>query len=138
MTTIDPYQNFTQSPKFRIPRQYLPGIEIGNVWDSIAMVGNKITLIGLSPFPYANVFVIRPNVLVWSSNSYSLDYVLEDHWSEVPPGTGHDPFYVTTEYVLASPGMSSHVLFRLPGYDIQRAYFPLPPSPADYWMNRGE
>jgi hypothetical protein len=134
---FDPYQNFTQSPKFAIPRQYLGGIEVGNTWDGISMTGNVITLFGHAPFLYYNIFVIRTNVVAWSSNRYTLDYVLEDHWSNVPPSPSHDPFYVTTEYLGAGAGLPGRVLLRLPGYDIQRAFFPLPPSPADYWMNNG-
>lgn len=138
MIVFDPYQIFTQRPKFAIPRQYLGGIEIGNTWTGISMTGNVITLYGTSPFLYYNVFVIRSNVVTWSSNRYTLDYVLEDHWSNVPPSPSHDPFYVTTEYLGAGSGLPGRVLLRLPGYDAQRAFFPLPPSPPDYWMNRGD
>jgi hypothetical protein len=135
---FDPYQNFTQWPKFSIPRQYLGGIEIGNTWTGISMTGNVITLFGTSPFLYYNIFVIRSNVMTWSSNSYTLDYVLEDHWSNVPPSPSHDPFYITTEYLGAGSGLPGRVLLRLPGYDVQRAFFPLPPSPSTYWMNNGQ
>lgn len=138
MIVFDPYQNFTQSPKFAIPRQYLGGIEVGNTWDGISMTDNVITLFGLSPFLYYNIFVIRPNVVDWSSNTYTLDYVLEDHYSVVPPSTHHDPFYITTEYLGAGAGRPGRLLLRLPGYDVQRAFFPLPPSPTTYWMNRGD
>lgn len=136
--TIDPYQEFIQLPKFAIPRQYLGGIEIGNVWAGISMTDNVITLFGTVPFLYYNIFVIRPNVVEWSSNTYTLDYVLEDHWSNVPPSTSHDPFTVRTEYLGPSDGKPGRVLIRLMGYDVQRAFFPLPPSPADYWMNTGQ
>lgn len=138
MIVFDPYQEFTQSPKFAIPRQYLGGVEIGNEWAGISMTGNVITLFGTVPFLYYNIFVIRQNVLDWSSNSYTLDYVLEDHWSNVPPSTSHDPFMVRTEYLGQSATLPGRVLIRLMGYDHQRAFFPFPPSPTDYWMNNGQ
>lgn len=135
MIVFDPYQNFTQSPKFAIPRQYLGGIEVGNEWTGISMTDNVITLFGTVPHLYYNIFIIRSNVLTWTSNTYTLDYILEDHYSINPPSTSHDPFYVTTEYLGAGAGLPGRVLLRLPGYDHQRAFFPLPPSPTDYWMN---
>jgi hypothetical protein len=135
---FDPYQTFSQGAKYAVPRQYLSGIEIGNTWTGISMTDNVITLFGTSPFLYYNIFIIRPNVVTWSSNRYTLDYILEDHYSVVPPSTSHDPFYVRTEYLGPSDGKPPRVLIRLLGYDAQRQYFPLPPSPADYWMNNGD
>lgn len=137
MIVFDPYQNFTQSPKFSIPRPYMEGIEIGNTWTSIVMVDNVITLTGFAGFTYRNIFVIRPNVMTWTSNNYSLDYILEDHWGDLPPDPTHLPFYVTTEYIGADADFPGRVILRLPGSDTQRAFFPLPPSPSSYWMNRG-
>jgi len=120
-----------------IPRQYLGGVEIGNEWTGISMTDNVITLFGTVPFLYYNIFVIRPNVLTWSSNTYTLDYLLEEQYSVVPPSTSHDPFTVLTEYLTPSEGKPARLLIRLVGYDHQRAFFPLPPSPPTYWMNRG-
>ncbi len=126
---------YTQWPGFAIPRQYLGGVEVGNTWDGISMTDNMITLFGLTPFLYYNIFVINPIFMPWSSNTYTLDYFLADNYSIVPPSTHHDPFNVTVEYLGAGSGLPGRVILRLPGYDVQRAFFPLPPSPAGYWMN---
>lgn len=131
-------QEYTQRPGFAIPRQYLGGIEIGNVWDGISMTDNVITLFGTSPHLYYNIFIIAPVVVPWSSNTYTLDYVLADNYSINPPSPSHDDFLVRVEYLGAGSGLPGRVLIRLMGYDVQRAFFPLPPSPADYWMNRGD
>lgn len=101
------------------------------------MTDNVITLFGLTPFLYYNVFVINPLVIPWSSNTYTLDYMLIDNYSVVPPSTSHDPFTVTVEYLTPYFDLPGRILIRLLGYDNQRAFFPIPPSPADYWMNKG-
>lgn len=129
---------YTQRPKFCIFRQYLGGIEVGNTWDGISMTDNVITLFGLTPFLYYNIFVINPLLMPWTSNRYTLDYAMIDNYSVVPPSTHHDPFNVVVEYLGAGSGLPGRLLLRLPGYDVQRAFFPLPPSPADYWMNNGD
>ena len=70
----------------------------------------------------------------WSSNIYSLDFLLEDYWAELAP------LYLpqSAGAINLQWGYNGETL--VPGFAVNQPltqearYFPLPPAPPEYWL----
>jgi len=124
---------FYPNGQLAFPRSYIWGFNI--------LVNNTVTQDGRF-FHFVNasspsqVFTVswKENVFDWSSNRYTLDYVIDDsYYQNLPDLTKNPMTYALTFYAAADTGRS--VLYFYPfglGF-VDDHFFQLPPAPPDYW-----
>lgn len=129
--------SFAPSPKYALPRSYVGGIIISDLIVAAEFVGDEIIATVVDPFTYYHHFAIEPRFRAWSSNCYTLDFIVTDVYYTVPGVPGRGDFGVQIEYFNTLDFPTPAIILRLIGVETNRIYVPLPPSPADYWLNNG-
>jgi hypothetical protein len=134
MGTILASFTYLNPPAFAIPRSYLWGIAIGWWHMSIVTYGNP-TIIQEQPFGgYRKHIKLKDNVWEWNSNTYSLDYLLEDFYVTAPGSS--TPISNGAVLIEAKPvpqyGIYCLVLSDV-GADGHYMFYKLPSSTQPYW-----
>jgi hypothetical protein len=125
--------SFSPSGQFNFPRSYVRGIGIQIVSGTIAQTDNTFVLVN-PPDPTFYTLVFSDRFWNWSSNRYTLDWIIEESYYN-PGGLGTQvpmpyllTFYTDTTtpnpYIIFSP-------FSSPG---GVTYYELPPPPPGYWL----
>lgn len=126
--------NFIPQAKFSFPRSYIRGICLR--FDPGAIITQHINYFSgydsATPTLYFEVHY-DARFHAWSSNNWTLDYIITENWVNVPPTNPTQipfDFALVVEYRL---GFGNYVLFAPGGLGTVRNYFDLPPAPPTYW-----
>jgi len=125
--------SYDPQPKFAFPRSYVRGVAIQIVSGVVVQTGRFFQLQN-PPDPTLYFIVFNEKFWDWSSNRYTLDFVVEESYYQ-PGGVGSYvpmPFLVT--YYTNTPDYSPYLVyspFSSPG---GITYYQLPPAPPDYWL----
>lgn len=120
---------------YNIPRQYWYEVALA-WWPSIVLQSGNPLVIRETLFGGYRIYLkFRDDVWAWSSNTYTLDWSIEDIYGMAP--ADDTPIYSSAFVVSWGIGQShKHGLLDLfggqPGYQYQ--YFTLPSQPAGYWL----
>jgi hypothetical protein len=126
----------TSSPKgqFYFPRSYVRQLRFTAGGWPATWADNVFTLFVGSPLVYTEVVIFRTNFVTWSSNCYSLDYIVEQiyyfvpgQWPPSPAGAGVNWFPTSDTGLIAI--QIDLVATSLPYFTVE-----LPPAPDDYWI----
>jgi len=125
--------SFAPQAKFAFPRSYIRGIGIQIVSGTITPITNGWVLQN-PPSPALYYVVLEDRFWDWSSNAYTLDFVVkESYWTpDGSPSYVPMPFLVT--YYTDTPNKSPYLIyspFSSPG---GVTYFELPSAPPGYWL----
>ena len=82
---------------------------------------------------YITHLKFKPEFWSWSSNGYSLDWIIQDFWVEPPGGGAPIPGQPATFGIGASPGGIFGIGISWGGSASYEQHA-LPPAPSDYWL----
>jgi len=126
---------YNPSGQFNLPRSYVFDIRVyvQHTLSHAYMTDNIIT-VDYSPVPnFLAVIVLAPNFMPWSSNSYSLDYIIQDSYYRINPDPTHIPLDIQVGWASSSQTLRSAINIVLDlGVDIFT--FPLAAAPPGYWL----
>lgn len=127
--------NFGYAPqaKFAFPRSYVLDILVSDWTGTYTMVDNVITVDFPDHIGHKNVYVVNPKFLAWSSNRYTLDFVVCDAWNQENPDDTPNPSGYQTRYGVDVLTGRPYVEIRNPFIVTQHATFALPQAPGGYW-----
>lgn len=128
-----PALGFIPQGQFAFPRSYCGGIEIRHDISAPSWSGNLVQFwIAGSPDALC-VVTFQPNFIEWSSNRYTLDYVVDQAVYSYPPNpTVFDlPYYLV--WRVPNVGARPGILFDVT-YGGTYSVHALPPQPTDYWL----
>lgn len=128
---------FVPSPKFAIPRPYLRGIWLS--FDTPAIVNwtdNSVDFADSAVPVVRGRITFAPNFWVWSSNRYTLDYVVIESWYAFAPFTTEIPlpFALTWYYDV---NLSTYLVYN-PFSAVGTGAFKhdMPAAPPTYWQQQ--
>jgi len=127
--------SFYPQGKWFFPRSYVFGVVVQlEGWTTFA-VDNVYTSVDNGNPARQLVYVLRPNVFVWSSNYYSLDYIICESRITNFAGDAWHPISYECLYDIDFVGTLPYLTLRTTGFfATHKQYFPLPPAPPDYWL----
>lgn len=123
----------TPQCKFWFPRSYLKGVQVSDYEANISWDVNVATVTLTIPVTYYHVFVFNPILWDWNSNTYSLDYILEDMYYFVPPDPTHIQTPVDIAWVNGPPPIGSYIRVAIPAAPLNLPIHLLPPGPSNWW-----
>jgi len=98
------------------------------------MVDNVLTFINTGTPSQHFTVVIDPRVFAWSSNAYSLDFVIEDSYYQNDPDPTHYPMDFALSYFFPEP-RSPYVNFQPFGLSFpDKTFFDFELPPPGYWL----
>lgn len=125
-------------PRFALPRSYVVGFTYVSDADFAFMTDNFI-FSGFVAIPgFLATKILFANFIPWSSNRYTLDFLVEASFYTPDGGTTIIDSTCGVEYY--NPPATNEFRIRivdLPG-GANTYNFALPPSPADYWPISGQ
>jgi hypothetical protein len=120
-------------PKMNLKRSYIKGVVGASDVSNLTVADNHVTFDYLFPLYHVDI-VMRPEWSVWSSNTYTLDWIFDAAASQ----TYLSGSPVATSQVVAFHSMSDgsgyflQMLASLPVLESQRAEFA--GAPSSYWL----
>jgi hypothetical protein len=125
---------YSPQSKFSFPRSYVRGISLEVVANGITMVGDTITFINPSLPSQHFTVVIDPRVFPWSSNGYTLDYVISESYYQNDPDPTEFPMSFALSYFMPA-ARAPYLNFQPFQLNFaQKHYFDLPLAPPGYWL----
>lgn len=124
---------YTPHAKFWINRGYVQRFAFGfNVGAGIVQTGNSFEITDTTN-PIVHVHCkIKADWWAWSSNGYTLDFIVEDWWLIIDPSPTPLPLNFTLTHWWDAPTGKMGVLLYLPGSTHQYPQI-LPVPPPGYW-----
>lgn len=122
------------SPKFALPRSYITQLVIGTHGYDCTKTGNVFTCNSTYTPGQVEGYEIAPYVWPWSSNKYTLDYIVIDSWWTNTAEPWHHPNYYSLTYQWrGDPGKPVLYIFN-PFLHPNDFVFDLPDAPSGYWL----
>lgn len=127
---------FLPRPKFAFSRPYVAGILFSfDAGSSVVFSGDSADFVDPSGTVHGRVS-IEPVAHVWTSNAYTLDFMIVESWYAFAPFTTQIPLPFLLEWfphpVTGTPWMR-YSPFSTAGNSEFKWVFP--PSPTGYWLN---
>jgi hypothetical protein len=124
---------YSPSAKFAVTRSYVKKIAFTTGGWPTEWDGTLFRVYVGSPLVYINNVLFNPKFIAWSSNVYSLDYIVEQCYYQVPPLFAHNPSTIGVNWFPNDdpPTPSLQIDFIATGYPLSRVT--LPPAPGGWW-----
>lgn len=127
------YLGGSPSNKFAFYRSYAYVLTTLGDSNDIEVDGNTITMFIDRPTNYGVVYVLNDFIIPWSSNRYTLDYVVYDcWWFSGFDGIHHPQAFTVNFWPRTTLGISGLTIVQ-PLAGTFEAIIPLPSQPAGYW-----
>lgn len=125
---------FIPSDKSNFPRSYITKLVLSDEPGPLSLVDNILTLTILVPFTYYHVFELLPEFIPWSSNVYSLSFLIQDYYYIVPPSPTHNPFGATVTFLADKDEGFFKIKIEVPGSSLVHQDVALAGAPGGYWL----
>jgi hypothetical protein len=127
---------FSRGGRFSFPRSYLKGVILATNTFTWTQFDNLFISNTVTPPPTNIQLLINPTFFAWSSNTYTLDYVVCEHYY-YRTSTGEKIAAPLNIFWVTDPVSGSNYLkFVDPdGIEGSSAVFDLPPPPPGYWVS---
>ena len=126
---------YNPQPKFFLPRSYVFGINFATYsGNTVTRSGDRFTVHAVPPDPTFLVCQILPAFYPWSSNSYSLDFIITEFWYKAGGVGSEIPLPFQLGYFQDPLRHSSSLYIQWSGTVPTFNYFPLPSAPSNYWL----
>lgn len=120
--------------QFNFPRSYVKKLRvITNHVNSVSYTDGVITWGHVPPDAVDGQTVLKPNFVVWSSNVYSLDYLVQAWWYRINPDPTKIEWGGECNFVY-DPIQKCNVIEIATALADTTYYFDLPPAPPTYWL----
>jgi hypothetical protein len=122
------------SDKFSFTRSYACCLSFLGDSADVEQSGDTFTMWIDRPTGYGITYILRPYILPWSSNGYTLDYVVHDcWWHQHFNGIRHPQVFTVNFWFRGSPVRPTLTIVQ-PAAGVQEKFFPLPGAPSAYWL----
>lgn len=132
MTTFGTVNCFP-SPRFTMPRSYIQGIVIPLQGQSYTWDGLDLRVAVGSPVVFWFNVKFNHHFMPWTSNVYTLDYIVDEVSYDVNGGPFHNPYTASMTWGYHAPYHGASLFFDfliLLGGNVP---FTLAPPPPHYW-----
>lgn len=124
---------YPNGAKFSFPRSYIPTFNV--------RVNTPVTDLGTGEFTFPDGsvpgrhyhIVIFEKFYPWSSNKYTMDFVIEQSYYVTDPSPTETPMPFTLIFAPTSDGVNGLFFFPFGAPFTDNNIFLLPPAPPDYW-----
>lgn len=125
---------FVPGARFALPRSYWYGVWLSFNSDAVvSWVGNEVTFLD-PPSGVTGLIGFEPRAWSWSSNCYTLDFLIVESWYRVPPSPTQNPLpFVLTYFVDPSDGKPYMVYSPFGAVGTGAFKHQAPPPPPGYW-----
>jgi len=131
--TTGTYLGGYPSDKFAFPRSYAYLLTTVGDSNDVEVDGDTITMFISRPLNYGIVYVLNDFIWPWSSNRYTLDFVVYDCWWFFGTDGVHHPQAFTVNYWQRAPLGINSISIIQPLAGTFEALIPLPHQPPGYW-----
>lgn len=125
---------YAPGAKFAFPRSYLYGFSI-RMNTVPTQVGRVFTFVDGSNPNLRYTVIVQQEVYDWSSNRYTLDFVLEETYYQFLPNMTKNPLNGCLELLYDQVDERPYTMFS-PFCAVfpTRYRYPYPPAPPGYWL----
>ena len=125
---------YSPQAKFWFKRSYIRGISLEVTALDIAIAANVITFRNNATPNQFFTIVIDSRIFAWTSNSYSLDFVVEESYYQNGAGGTQLPMDFALSYFFPEPH-APYLNFQPFGLSFpDKTFFDLPLAPSGYWL----
>lgn len=128
-----PVTGYYPGAKFAFPRSYYYQIYVEDQSPNISRVGNFIHVDIDTSIGYGIWYKLRPQFWNWSSNRYTLDFVIEDVWWEAFFDGVHHPQNVIVQYGSRGTPPIDSLIISNPAIQTDFVALPVQQAPGTYW-----
>lgn len=122
------------SSHFALPRSYYFQLSLLGDSGDVDQAGDTLTMYISRPLNYGIVYVLNPFVIPWSSNRYTLDYIVYDCWWFFGfDGVHHPQAYTVNYWQRGSPARDTLTIVQPLAGTIE-TFIPIDPPPPSYWL----
>ena len=121
------------SNKFSFTRSYACSLSFLGDSGDFDQDGDTFTMWIDRPTGYGVTYVLRPYILPWSSNGYTLDYVVDDCWWHQFFDSVHHPQAFTVNFWFRGDPVRPTITVVQPLAGSIETFFSLEGAPAGYW-----
>lgn len=119
---------------FAFPRSYVTQLSVLGDSADVEFSGDLVTMFISRPLNYGVAYILQPYIQPWSSNRYTLDFVVQDCWWFFGlDGVHHVQDFTVNVWWRGTPARPTLTLVQ-PLAGTQEAFLDLPPAPPDYWL----
>jgi hypothetical protein len=119
--------------RFAFNRGYVKALAVrAGGWPVTVDVTTVSIAVG-SPLIYTNYIQFEPNFWAWSSNTYTLDWVVAACWYVVPGGTPAPATWGVNWFANVPPPYPVALDLDPIATDLPYTWVDLPPAPPGYW-----
>lgn len=122
------------SDKFSFTRSYACQISIIGDTGDIDQSGDIFTMWIDRSIGYGITYVLNPFILPWSSNGYTLDYVVYDCWWHAFFDGVHHPQAYTVNFWFRDDPVRATISIVQPLGGVVETFIHLDGAPDDYWL----
>lgn len=119
---------------FAFPRSYMHQLSLLGDSSDTEQSGDVFTMWINRAIGYGVTYVLQPYILPWSSNRYTLDFVVYDCWWFANFDGIHHPQGFTVNYWWRGSPARPTITLVQPLAGTQESFFEIPPPPPDYWL----
>lgn len=126
---------FIPGPKFFFNRSYVYQFDIASYGDTVTQTGARFTIHDtLGGTPTVAIINIDNRFYGWSSNGWSLDFIVTDFFALINGNPPQIPLDFTLSYVISSINKRPALQFEWSTGSPLFVHFPLPSQPLNYWL----
>lgn len=125
---------FFPQGRFGFPRSYVERFVITQAFQPVASVGPVFIM---RPTPYGGLtwyLTLKDNFWAWSSNNFTLDYIVEDNYLIVDGDPTHYPVPYKLRYIPPTPAAGAAIAFEYLEHGAPYTDGGLPLRDAAYWL----
>jgi hypothetical protein len=121
------------SHDFNFNRGYVTEIALQHDGDWTIVWTDNVAVLTYQPFYVVLTLTINPKVFEWSSNVYSLDYVVERDFYIFPPDPVEHDMPIAVAWTVQPGHYRPLIAINPVNAGTNLYYHTLPPAPDDYW-----
>lgn len=125
--------SYTPQAKFAFPRSYAYQIYVEDQSPNITRVGDYIHTDIDASIGYGIWYKVRPQIWEWSSNRYTLDFVVEDCWWEAFFDGIHHPQDFVVAFASRSTPQIPSIVISNPFIQTDFVVIPISQAATNYW-----
>jgi hypothetical protein len=125
---------FTPNGRFSVPRSFINDIVVYHNGDTIVQVANSFTIHAPFPDPTIGFFRLDNRFWGWSSNYWTLDYIITDCWYKLGGVGAEIPMPFQLHYYNEPTTGRTGLSFGWFSAESDPHPHPLPSAPLNYWL----
>ena len=128
-----PLVNYAPGAKFAFNRGYLKDIRMSTHAGTKTWDGHTFKVAVTAPVAYNTFWVFDTRIIAWSSNVYTLDFLLTDAYYVIPPNPTHFPFVVGVSWEYSEDPPTPFIRVTNAGDFSTHFLLSIPQAPSSYW-----